>query len=190
VEVVVDVMENLLRLKDQVTALATSIPTAQKPVEAASQESENFSDDASSGATEKVCDATRSGGDLAGNPPKKAQGAGAAAVAVAPPATSCTSCPTGGQLRQLARQPHQLAQMPGSQNGSAGAAPLAPNRLTAYLDVPVQGPNGGPNTASSSVSTIGPIVGLEIGSALGDDPVSYLLEGSGPDRRQMPLGRG
>jgi hypothetical protein len=36
-------------MKEQVTALAASLPTAQKQVEAASQESEVFGDDASSG---------------------------------------------------------------------------------------------------------------------------------------------
>jgi uncharacterized protein involved in exopolysaccharide biosynthesis len=59
---VIDMMGDLLRMQDQVTALAASLPTAQKQVEAASQESEAFGDDASSGATENVRDATRSGG--------------------------------------------------------------------------------------------------------------------------------
>ena len=66
--VVVNILEDMHRLHDRVTSLVAALPTAQKQVEAASQEGEVFGDDNSSCATENVRDATRSGDDLHGNP--------------------------------------------------------------------------------------------------------------------------
>jgi hypothetical protein len=176
--VVVNILEDMHRLHDRVTSLVAALPTAQKQVEAASQEGEVFGDDNSSCATENVRDATRSGDDLHGNPPKKAR---AGDVAVAHPA-SCTS----QHVQQHAddQPPHlgqsrQLPQMPGSQNESAGAA-TAPNGLTVDPKGTVQGSNDGPNTVASSVPTTGPIVGLEFGSSLGDRPQIAPARGTWP----------
>jgi hypothetical protein len=62
--------------------------------------------------------------------------------------------------------------------------PPHPYWLAVDPEVTAQGSNDGPNTVASSVSTIGPIVGLEFGSALGDRPSISPARGTWPRSSQ------